>query len=595
MSNRPHAGSDAGPSRPRPTPSPLQLLLGCSLLMLTSGCTSFWPGKSGEDSEARFRELLTVPDPPDLIREAAVPHGLHPIAVQGVGVVNALAGTGGPADPSIYLDQLIEEMKRNDVQEPSSFLERDQTAMVRVETLIPPGAKRGDLLDLVVETPPRNQVTDLHGGWLMDTRLRHQQVIQNAVRQSEVLGIATGPVLTRANYEPATDKALKLEGRILSGAKVQEDRKLGLVLRPEYQHVKMAAGLAAAINQRFFFFDGTTRRGIANPTEDDFIEVDVHPRYRQNVHRMMRVIRAIGTGKRTADPQARLVELGKRLSEPATAADAALQLEGLGESAIPTLLEGIKSSNPELRFYAAEALAYLDRSEAIEPLEQAAREVPAFRHPALQALEGLEQHLAVDALKRLMDETSIETRYGAFCSIRRRTDGRSSLAGQPIGEACMLYRIPSATMPVVVASLRERAEIVVFGEVSPLQIKDFLFGPSGMIFKPAADQPGVIRISRFQPGREDQRAVVPSTVEGLVQGIVTVGGGYGDVVTVLRLAKTKGCLSDQFVIDPLPDPVRTYYRDQDGQKQDDSDRDGDSDDNAEAVDDAAKGPMMFET
>ena len=66
-----------------------------------------------------------------------------------------------------------------------------------------------------------------------------------------------------------------------------------------------------------------------------------------------------------------------------------------------------------------------DRSGAIEPLESAAREVAAFRHAALLALQGMDHELSTDALHRLMDEPSLETRYGSFCAIRRRADGSS--------------------------------------------------------------------------------------------------------------------------------------------------------------------------
>lgn len=540
--------------------APLVVLASLSLC----GCTSLFPGKSEErENEARLKELMKAPEPPELIREGTVIQGLAPIKVEGVGAVNGLPGTGGPPDPSMYRDQLIEEMKRHDVVDPNQFLEMEETALVQVMASIPPGARRGDPLDVFVLAPKESRALDLHQGWLLDTRLREQRLLQNVVRQSDVMAIGMGAVLTRANCEPSDDEALQLEGRILAGGRVQSTRKLGLILRPEYQHAKMAKAMADAINRRFFFYDGTTRRGIAKAIEDDFIEVEVHPRYRYNIPRLMRVVHAIEVKPSSAGSQERLAELAQRLSDPTTAADAAIQLEALGESAVPTLLEGIGSSNPELRFYAAEALAYLDRVEAIEPLETAVREVAAFRHPSLMAIQGIEQQLALDALRRLMNEASIETRYGAFCAIRRRVDGRSSLPGRSL-EAFWLYDVPSTAPPAVVVSLREAAEIVLLGDVAPLAIPEFLMLPGGIIIKPDASRPEELRISRFQPGKEDQRVVVPNSLAALIAGMVSVGGGYGDVITMLRVAKDKGYLQDQLAIDPLPPPARTYYRDQDG-------------------------------
>ena len=544
-------------------------LLALSLAVTFCGCSSLWPSQSEDaDQEARLRELMRIPEPPDLIREATVAQGMQPIQVDGVGAVNGLPGTGGPADPSVYRDQLLEEMKRHDIPDSNHFLEQSDTALVRVRATIPPGARRGDVVDVRLLAPKQSRVSDLHGGWLLDTRLRQQQVLQNTVRQSEVMAIGTGPVLTRADYTPGMDDALRIEGNVLAGGRVQVTRKLGLILRPEYQHAKMAEALSAAVNRRFFFFDGTTRRGIAKPLEDDFIEIDVHPRYRDNIPRMMEVVRAIGGKPESSDTQNRLADLANRLRDTATAADAAVQLEALGDSAVPTLLQGIKSPNPELRFYAAEALAYLDRSEAIEPLETAARGVAAFRHPALLALKGLDQQRAIDALKRLMNEPSLETRYGSFCAIRQRVDGKRSLAGRPVG-SFWLYEVPSMAPPAVVVSLRESPEIVLMGTTTSIQIPEFLIGPGGLMIKRDASRPGQLRISRFQAGKDDKRTIVNDSVGSVIQGIVSVGGGYGDVITILRMAKDEGYLSDQLAIDPLPKSSRTYYREQNDDESED--------------------------
>lgn len=533
-----------------------------TLLAMPAGC-NLLPGKGEDDSNTKLQELMQTPELPELIRDATVVQGLQPIQVVGVGVVNSLPGTGGPANPSHHRDELIEDMKRRDIEDPNRFLERDDTALVRIQATIPPGARRNDAVDLVIQAPNESVVADLNDGWLLGTRMRQQRFLQNKIRKSEVMVIGTGPVLTRGSHTPGDDATLHREGRVLSGGRVQITRKMGLVLRPEYQHAKTSTALASAINRRFFFFDGTTRRGIAKAKEDDFLEMEPHPRYRQNIPRMMAVIQAISVAPESSATQTRLADLSQRLSHPPTAADAALQLEAMGESAVPILLDAITSPNPELRFYAAEALAYLDRNESIKPLEAAARNVAAFRHPSLLALQGIDHQLAIDALQRLMNEPSLETRYGAFCSIRRRgIEGKSILGGKAL-ESFYLYQVPSSAKPAVVVSLRESPEIVLLGDSGELQVPQFLMGPNGLIIKPDSAKPGHLKISRFQVNAEDQRTSVPSSLPSVIRGIVSVGGGYGDVISILRLAKDKGFLSDQLAIDPLPAAVRVYYRDED--------------------------------
>ena len=556
-------------------------------LTAAGGCTSFWKRDQNDPSNnPKLAKLLKVPDPPDLIREAAIPHGMQSVRVNGVAIVNALPDSGGPALPSTFRDMLLEEMKRKEIPNPNDFLELNTTALVQVLGTIPPGSRRGDTIDLEILTPTKTEATDLHGGWLLDTRLRHQKVLDSAVRSSDVLAVGTGPVLTRGDHEGEADGALRVQGTGLSGGVVQNDRKLGLVLRPDFQHVKMSAAIAQAINHRFYFFDGSTRRGIAEPIEDDFIQLDVHPRYRNSVSRLMAVIRAIGVAPESSNTQVRLTELGERMKLPAKAADAALQLEGLGEPAIPTLLDAVQSSNPELRFYAAEALAYLDREEAVDPLIAAIRAEPAFRAPALKALEDMQHHNVVEGLQRLMDSPSLETRYGGFSTLRNREDGRQKLAGQNLRGTYRLYQVASTAKPAVVVSLRRNPEIVLFGDVQPLQIETFFLGPSGIMIR-SVPETGQLRISRFQAGKDDAFAEVDNTLAGMLEGLTEVGGGYGDAVALLRMAKTQGILPDQLAFDPLPKNLRTYYRNE-GSDEDDSDEDSkgfasDSDEESDGV------------
>ena len=190
------------------------------------------------------------------------------------------------------------------------------------------------------------------------------------------------------------------------------------------------------------------------------------------------------------------------------------------------------------------------------------REVAAFRHPYLIALQGIEQQLAIDALKRLLDEQSLETRYGAFCSIRRRVDGTSIVRGRKM-ETFRIYEMPSKAPAAVVVSLREQPEIVLMGSLQPLNIPEYLMLPGGIMIKRDTERADHYRVLRFQPGKDDQRAVVPNTIAAVAAGITAVGGRYGDVIAMLRTAKDEGHLVDQLAIDPVPEPIRMYYREED--------------------------------
>ncbi|MCD0461713.1 flagellar basal body P-ring protein FlgI [Roseiconus lacunae] len=537
---------------------PIGFLIAGILAASLAGCSLLKGKKDGE--EKSLASLMEPPTPPELIGQAAAPRGLAPIRISGVGLVNSLAGTGGPADPSPYRDQLVDEMRRNDIKDAFAILEQDDNALVRVMGTIPAGAKRGDPIDLVIESPLDANAETLHGGWLLETRLRQQKILGGRVRQGGLMAMGMGAVLPRSAFESGDDPRLATQGFVLGGGTVQESRQMGFVIRPEYQHVKVAAQIAAAINRRFFFFDGTTRRGVAKAVEDDYVEVEVHPRYEDSLGRYVSVLRSIVIDTSVSEQQTRLRTLASELADPATAAEAALQLEAIGESAIPTLIAGAKNANPELVFYAAESLAYLDRHESIEPLVRVIQTDPAFRYPAFKALEGAEHPGVVDSLKQLFDQESIETRYGAFNVMRQRRESGGMMSSKKIGKTCMFYRVASAAAPAIAISTRETPEVVVFGDCGSLRIDGAILGPLGLIVKPNPANPQQLRVSRFQVGEPDRRQIADATVAGLLEGIAAVGGDYADMVSVLRTAKSDGAIAEQLAIDPLPKPLRTYYR-----------------------------------
>src|SRR5262249_11338853 len=114
----------------------------------------------------------------------------------------------------------------------------------------------------------------------------------------------------------------------------------------------------------------------------------------------------------------RMAAWGKDLLDPTTAGVAATRLEGLGTVAIETLKEGLKSSSAQVRYFSAESLAYLNDSAGVDALGEAIVARSDLRAYALAALAALDQPAAHLKLRKLMDEPSIEVRYGAFNALR---------------------------------------------------------------------------------------------------------------------------------------------------------------------------------
>ena len=104
-------------------------------------------------------------------------------------------------------------------------------------------------------------------------------------------------------------------------------------------------------------------------------------------------------------------------------------------------------------------------------------------------------------------------------------------------------------------------EIIVFGEVD-LNLTSPVRGPNGLIVKPNTQNPKQISLARFQVGKRDRRVSMPATLRGLAQGVASIGGDYGDLISLIKELKNQGHILAQVAIDPLPESMRTYYREQ---------------------------------
>ncbi len=328
---------------------------------------------------------VASPDSLQLVRDLARPWGTKWIEVEGVTLAVGLNRTGSDPPPNNERSMLLKEMQVREVEKPDSVLASPDTALVMVRAMIPPGAQKGDRLDLDVRVPARSETTSLQGGWAMLTRLREFVKLNGRLSQGNVLALGQGDILIDSIVEGSSDPVLKTRGKILGGAVVTVPRELGLLVRDEYLSVRTSAMIGNAINNRFHIYSNGDKQGVATPRRDTFISLAVHPRYRENLTRYIRVIQNIPVRETPQALAVRLQALGARLLQPATASEAAVQLESVGVDALPVLKDALRSKNLEVRFYAAEALAYLNEPESAAELADAIRYEPALRWRAFRA------------------------------------------------------------------------------------------------------------------------------------------------------------------------------------------------------------------
>jgi flagellar basal body P-ring protein FlgI len=497
----------------------------------------------------------------ELVGDFARPVGLKWVKLESIALVTNLDNTGSDPPPSEQRQLLIAEMQSHEVRHVDKILASPTVSMVYARTYLPPGVQKGDPLDVEIRIPARCETTSLRGGWLMSTRMRQNESLGGTALRGNIDGLAQGDVLVDAVFEGKTDKIHETRGRVLGGGSSLITRELGLAISKNDASIRTSTLIGKAINQRFYALDAGVKKGVANPERDDFLSLTIAPRYKHNLARYLRVIRQLPLRENPIERTDRLQLLEKKLLEPTSAALASLQLEAIGTEAIGTLKQGLRSSDPEVRFYSAEALAYLDQAEAAAPLVEAARNESAFRWHALTALSTMTHVAALDGLSDLLHVPSVETRYGAFRALRTRNPGDPTTKGEVLDKKFRYHVIPTTGELLVHVTRTRVPEIVVFGHEQRLKNVSLLRAGKRILITPLDN--GDLRAGRYDPGQETVYESFPPDLDKLIRVVVKLGGGYAEVIQCLQEAKNAGCLEGRLAVEAMPRPDRKYYRDDD--------------------------------
>ncbi len=519
-------------------------------LLLATGCL-LAPGCSNPFLESEHELEVSHTDDPDseirYIGDIALATGLKPQKIESIALMTSLRGTGSDPSPNSRRTMLINDMLARGIKHPDDILALESTSLVIVQGFLPPAIKKGERFDLIVQTARRSDTTSLHGGWVMSNRLRKMQVLEQQVRTGHVVGIGKGPVLVESIFSTEGDPVLKTRGRVLGGGVSMLDRTLGLVVSSDHFADQTTVKISAAVNRRFFAYDHGVKRGVATPKDNHYIDLLLPDKYKQNILRFFSVVRAIAIKESFSDQARRLDSLQKQLLEPRTAAKTALRLEGIGKEAISVLKTGLSSNDVEVRFYSAEALAYLDEPEAIAALADAAKNEPAFRWHALTALCVLDDIAAYDALAELLHVPSAATRYGALRALRARNPKDPLVRGEVFEDKFRLHVIDSMAEPMIHFTRSRVAEVAIFGRNVSLKTPLSISAGKDIVIKDIG--PERLRLSRFSPGQDDRVLECSVQLADLVRTIAELEGGYPDLVQAIEEAKAQGALDTRVIID----------------------------------------------
>ena len=581
----------------------LSVCLSVSLLLAGSivGCQDFKllpskllrsqsPDKQDEDAEKlsdidkddeKDKEFETKVETP-MVGDYAGFANLNLVTLEGVGLVVGLDGTGGDPPPSNAREILADDMRRRDISDPETILRSPNTALVIVRAYLPPMIRKGEAFDVEVRVPDGDTTTSLNGGWLLETELSESAIVPGqGVMKGHILAKAKGPIMVTSGEGKSDNTGLKRRGKILGGGASKKDRDLRIQLRSDFRSVRQSKRIADKIGQRFFAYNESgLREPLAKALTDQTIELKVLARYKDNYPRYREVIRNIAFRETPVARHVRMEKLKVQLLDPDKTETAALQLEAIGNDAIPILKTGLKHPDLEVRFNSAVALAYLGQSEAVQVLGEVAIQERAFRVYALAALSTVddgETHLLLRKLTNAQTDNdgkttdSAELRYGAFRALWTLDKRDPYLNGETMKdpkvdrELFALHTLPTVGEPIIHLTQHRRSEIVLFGDDQRFRTPMAVRAGNHIL---VTAQPGTDRIviSRYQAGQPDKRKEVSTRVAEVIRTAVEFGASYPDVAQLLLQAAKQQNLTGHIEIDALPQGGREYVRKADSAK-----------------------------
>ncbi len=536
---------------------------------IASGCASKTPTDPYKAEQAKV-----LNNKGRLVQDLARPANVNAAKIEGATLVRGLAGTGADEPPSSYQQLVLNDLSR-DVDKKrtaKSEIASLNTAIVLMETVVPPGARKGDRLDVNVKFLPNSEATSMQNGYVEDGEL-YQYMTADIIRRGYKLGEVNGfVVLDPDQIEKKSPIAYK-QGKIIGGAVVSRSRPIWLELKEDERSVGVAQRVEDVVNKRFSY----TKPGYAGKKKvaeakagAARVNLEIPEEYSENVIRYVNVVCAISFYETADELNERIDKLARQLLVPETSEFAAIQLEAIGSSnakVVDAIKSGLDSTNDEVRFNAAITSAYFnlrqDRQQTARILAEFAKTNSKYRPASLATLgTTMKTSFDVDAeLRKLLADPNIETRYGAFRALWKRNPTDYMIQGENMADQFSYHCLNCGGSPYVHITNSVRPEIVLFNSE-----KIYLAGDVEIEANPRlivrSDEDDVV-VKKYAKGNGvDEQRRVSYKLDDVVRALVELGATYPDVSAFLTQAKTRDnlrAISDdgegspcQLAIDALP-------------------------------------------
>ena len=468
-----------------------------SLMFVAASCSITEKGKERYDLgvETQATTLSGSAAFRDTIGSLTTYDGLAAMRVRGYGLVVGLGKNGSTDCPKPIYDRLVQSMYKQhrfgassrvgvpDIT-PEAMIDDIDTAVVVIYGDIPPAATAGTRFDVQVMAYPGTQTKSLRGGRLFTADLEMYRVVSPDVSiAGRNLAQAAGPVFINPfSDETSATKVNELNGVILSGGVVTDDRRLRLVLtQASYQRARQ---IQDRINAQF---PGAAK--VADAVSPSFVQLEVPPAYHQETGRFLTLIRSLYVTRDPSFESERARQLAEEIQRPgAPYPQIASCFEGLGRKALPALNELYRHPREAVSFHAAVAGMRLGDHLAGDVLAiHAANEKSEFRYPAIRALgeAGSIGGTAIPLRKLLLNDDP-RVQVAAYEALVRRRD--SAIHSMQLGgDNFVLDIIPDSPTRFVYAKRNVERRIAIFGRDLSASAPALYRSPDGSVMLNARD------------------------------------------------------------------------------------------------------------
>jgi hypothetical protein len=555
-------------------------VLWIGLLLGLTGCL----GSQKDQVQGRSQigeDPAADPDAFATVGMKTMPDNMGPIAVSGVGLVYGLQpGTGSGAPPGSWRQMLEQSLKKQGLTNLKEILDDPNrtTSLVLVSALIPPGARKGEIIDVQISLPDESKTTSLKGGKLLACELVNYETSGNIdamVKNGQGTGPsgrlllgsawakAEGPVVAGLYVAPGSESDERAPsglpepvslraGRIWGGGRVTRPRPYFFLMKPGDQNIRTAANVAERLNATFH---GTVEPElkVAEAKTRDLVLIHVPYSYRHNHYRFLLVSRQVPMVPIAPDSLYRR-KLEEELLDPATTLAAAIKLEALGGDSRRALRLGLESPSPWVRFASAAALAYLGHTDGANELARLAEDHPALRAHCLKALAANDDAAFTDRLADLTASVDPELRYGAFIALRLADENNPTIRGHLLSHGVWLHRVAPGSPGLIHMTSERRSEIVLFGD--GVKLKGPFTLPVGSEFTVSmSEDESEVKIGRIvqgETGPEIRDIKCPPDLHVVIGGMARLGAGHSEIVELIRRASAAQVLTAAVAVDAIP-------------------------------------------